>query len=79
MELVADKATKRPFDPKKMVGAATVNALQELGLIVRNIQDAVALCPPLVITTDEIHEMFDIFEKGLDQMEAWARKENARA
>lgn len=79
VELVADKKTKRPFDPKKMVGAATVNALQEMGLITRNIQDAVALCPPLVITTDEIHEMFDIFEKGLDQMEAWARKENARA
>jgi len=79
VELVADKATKRPFDPKRMVGAATVNALQEMGLIVRNIQDSVALCPPLVITTDEIHEMFDIFEKGLDQMEAWARKENARA
>jgi len=79
VELVADKATKRPFDPKKMVGAATVNALQDMGLITRNIQDAVALCPPLIITTDEIHEMFDIFEKGLDQMEAWARKENARA
>ena len=79
VELVADKATKRSFDPKKMVGAATVNTLQEMGLIVRNIQDAVALCPPLVITTDEIHEMFDIFEKGLDAMEAWATKENARA
>jgi 4-aminobutyrate---pyruvate transaminase len=79
VELVADKATKRPFDPKKMAGANTVNAMQELGLIVRNIQDSVALCPPLIITTDEIHEMFDIFEKGLDQMEAWARKENARA
>ena len=33
----------------------------------------------VVITVDEIHEMFDIFEKGLDAMEAWARKENARA
>jgi len=79
VELVADKKTKRPFDPKKMVGAATVNALQEMGLITRNIQDSVALCPPLIITTDEIHEMFDIFEKGLDQMEAWAARENARA
>jgi 4-aminobutyrate--pyruvate transaminase len=62
-----------------MMGANTVNAMQERGLIVRNIQDAVALCPPLIITTDEIHEMFDIFEKGLDAMEAWAAKENARA
>ncbi len=79
IELVADKATKRSFDPKKGVGAATVNTMQELGLIVRNIQDAIAFCPPLIITTDEIHEMFDMVEKGLDQMEAWARKENARA
>ena len=79
VELVADKATKRPFDPKKMMGANTVNAMQELGLIVRNIQDAIAFCPPLIITTDEIHEMFDIVEKGLDRMEAWAAKENARA
>ena len=79
VELVADKATKRPFDPKKAVGAATVNAMQELGLIVRNIQDAVALCPPLIITVDEVHEMFDLFEQGLDRMEEWARKENARA
>jgi 4-aminobutyrate--pyruvate transaminase len=61
------------------MGANTVNAMQELGLIVRNIQDAIAFCPPLIITTDEIHEMFDLVEKGLDHMEAWARKENARA
>ena len=79
IELVADKVTKRSFDPKKMAGATAVNKLQDLGLIVRNIQDSVAFCPPLIITTDEIHEMFDMVEKGLDQLEAWAAKENARA
>ena len=79
VELVADKASKRSFNPKHMAGATAVNKLQELGLIVRNVQDSLALCPPLIITTDEIHEMFDLFEKGLDQMETWARAENARA
>lgn len=79
VELVADKATKRPFDPKRAMGAMGVNMMQELGLIVRNVQDSLALCPPLIITTDEIHEMFDIFEKGLDQLEAFVRKEGARA
>ena len=79
VELVADKATKRSFDPKRMTGATAVNVMQDLGLIVRNVQDSLAFCPPLIITTEEIHEMFDIFEKGLDQMEAWARKEGARA
>ena len=79
VELVADKASKRSFNPKHMAGATAVNKLQELGLIVRNVQDSLALCPPLIITTDEIHEMFDLLEKGLDQMEVWARKDNMRA
>jgi hypothetical protein len=32
-----------------------------------------------VITTDEVHEMFDIVEKGLDQMEDLVRREGWRA
>ena len=79
VELVADKASKRSFNPQLAVGAMTVSKMQDLGLIVRNVQDSVALCPPLIITADEIHEMFDLFERGLDQMQDWARAENARA
>ena len=78
VELVADTGTKRQFDPKNMVGATAVNVMQELGLIVRGVQDSVAFCPPLIITTDEIHEMFDIVEKGLDRMEGLVRKEGWR-
>ena len=37
-----------------------------MGLIVRAMGDCVAFCPPLIITEDEINEMFDIVEKGLD-------------
>jgi 4-aminobutyrate--pyruvate transaminase len=79
VELVADKKTKRPFDPKRQVGATTINTMQELGLILRNIQDSVAFCPPLIITEAQIDEMFDIAEKGLDRIETWVRKEGARA
>ena len=78
IELVADKKTKRSFDPKRQLGATTINVMQDLGVILRNIQDSVAFCPPLVISADEINEMFDLVEKGLDQMEAWVRKEGAR-
>jgi 4-aminobutyrate--pyruvate transaminase len=78
IELVADKASKRSFDPKKQVGATAVNIMQEQGVILRNIQDSIAFCPPIVITTDEIHEMFDIVEKGLGAAEAWVRKEGLR-
>ncbi|MBM3519509.1 MAG: aminotransferase class III-fold pyridoxal phosphate-dependent enzyme [Alphaproteobacteria bacterium] len=79
IELVADKATKRQFDPKKQVGATAIGILQEHGVILRNVQDSICFCPPLVITTDEVHEMFDLVERGLDAVEAWARKENLRA
>jgi 4-aminobutyrate--pyruvate transaminase len=78
VELVADKKSKRSFDPKKALGMAGVNKMQELGLIVRNVQDSLALCPPLIITEDEIQEMFDIFENGLDLLEDWVRKEGLR-
>ena len=79
IEFVAEKATKRQFDAKKQVGATAIGILQEHGVILRNVQDSICFCPPLVITTDEVHEMFDLVEKGLDAVEAWVRKENLRS
>ncbi len=78
-ELVADKTTKRPFDPKKTVGAQAVKFAQDRGLICRMLGDAVALCPPLIISKPEIDEMFDIYERALNDTEAWVAKENLRA
>ncbi len=78
IELVADKKTKRAFDPKKGVGALCAEILQENGLIVRSMGDAVAFCPPLIIKEDEINEMFDIMAKGLRILEERVLKENLR-
>jgi len=78
-ELVADKATKRPFDLKKLVGAKAAAVMQKNGLITRAVGDGVALCPPLIITEDQIHEIFDIYEKSLDEVETWVRSEELRA
>lgn len=66
LELVADKATKQPFDPSVMAGAK-VNALgHEQGVITRAMGDRIAFCPPLVITGAEIDELFDRFARALD-------------
>ena len=78
-ELVADKKTRRPFDPKQAVGARCVMFAEKLGLINRAMVDAVAFCPPLIISEDEINEMFDMTEQALDQTDAWVRRENLRA
>jgi 4-aminobutyrate---pyruvate transaminase len=78
-ELVADKKTRRPFDPKKLVGLTAANVMQKNGLITRAVGDAVALCPPLIVTEEQIHEIFDLYEKGLDETEAWVRSDDLRA
>lgn len=77
-ELVADKATKRPFNPAHLVGANGVKFCQNHGLINRMLGDALALCPPLIIKEDEIHEMFDRMELALDDIEEWVSKEGLR-
>lgn len=80
IELVADKASKKPFKPKSAVGAKMVNFLQQNGLIARAVAgDSVALCPPLIINEAEINEMFDRFEKGLELTTAWVAKEGITA
>jgi 4-aminobutyrate--pyruvate transaminase len=79
LELVADKATKRAFDPKLAVGARGVSAVQAEGVIVRNLGDTLAVCPPLVITAAEIDELFDRIERGLDKAEAAVTAEKLRA
>jgi 4-aminobutyrate--pyruvate transaminase len=79
LELVADKATKRAFDPKLAIGARGVSAIQAEGVIVRNLGDTLAVCPPLVITAAEIDELFDRIERGLDKAEAAVTAEKLRA
>ena len=79
VELVADKAVKRSFDPQRMVPARCVKFAEDEGLICRNLPDSVALCPPLVISVEEIHEMFDRLERALDKTAAWVEAEGLLA
>jgi 4-aminobutyrate--pyruvate transaminase len=75
VELVADRATKRGFDPKLGVTARCAQFAQDVGLIVRALADSVAICPPLVITPAEIDVMFDRFATALNRTLDWATRE----
>jgi 4-aminobutyrate--pyruvate transaminase len=75
VELVADKATKRGFDPKLGVTARCAQFAQDVGLIVRALADSVAVCPPLVITPAEIDVMFDRLATALNRTLDWATRE----
>ncbi|MBX6426167.1 MAG: aspartate aminotransferase family protein [Variibacter sp.] len=80
VEMVADKATKQPFDPKKGVGAQASRFAEEEGLLVRPLPgDTLSVCPPLVISEGEIDELFDRLERALDRTLDWARRERLLA
>ena len=71
VELVADKASKRPFEPEGRLGGYIYDQAHEHGLIVRSIRDTVAFCPPLIICEDEIGAMLTRFSATLDDAMAW--------
>jgi len=79
VELVADKATRQGFVPPMVVAAKCAAFALEEGVILRNILDSVAICPPLVIKEDELGALFDRLETALDRTEAWVSKEGLRA
>jgi len=69
VELVADKETKRKFDPSAKIGPLVQQTVQEHGLIVRALPgDIIGFCPPLIIEENEIDEMFDRFSRAMDDM-----------
>jgi 4-aminobutyrate--pyruvate transaminase len=74
VEIVADKKTKVPYDAKHGVAAYCVARCAANGLIVRNIGDTVAFCPPLIIAEDQVHELFDKFAKSMNETLDWVRK-----
>jgi len=67
VELVADKATRAPFEKSLGVGPLCAQLCEERGLILRAIGDTLALCPPLVISEAEIDELLVRLKAALDE------------
>ena len=65
IELVADKATKAPLDPKAGVGDFLAKRAHHHGAIIRALGDNIPFCPPLIIKEHEIDLMFERFELAL--------------
>ncbi len=67
VEFAADRAARRPFAPELAVPTRCVAFARELGLIVRSVGDSIVVCPPLVITADELDDLFGRLEGALDR------------
>lgn len=73
IELVRDKATGETFDPS--VAMFLANACQDNGLFGRPLNGTTfAICPPLIITQEQIDELIDILGRSLEQTAEFAGK-----
>ncbi len=75
IELVADRETGAPFPPEMKVGPYLVARAQDHGLIVRALGDRIGFSPPLVMTPDQVADMYDRFEMALEETHAWVRSQ----
>jgi adenosylmethionine-8-amino-7-oxononanoate aminotransferase len=79
VELVADKASRQPFQGNA-VGGYCQKQCEERGLILRALGgNSVAICPPLIITREQIDELVDTLSAALDATADYATREGLLA
>ena len=76
VELVADKATHKNFDPKQKIGARAAKLMEANGVIGRAmINDLLGFCPPLIVTESQVDEFVDGTGRALDELAVQLRRE----
>lgn len=78
IELVADKPSRRPFSAIGKAGAGAAAIGHEEGLIFRAVGDTLALCPPLIVTEDDIGEIVHRMGRSLDRAQDWVKAQDIR-
>lgn len=74
-ELVANKQTGRAFE-NGAIGSYAAQRAQENGLILRAVAgSSLALCPPLIISLEQVDEAIEILSVSLDETLEYANKE----
>lgn len=63
---VANKATKAPWGNVGALGGLFNGLQQQNGVISRNMGDAIAFCPPLIITEKQVDTIVDAVAQSLD-------------
>jgi 4-aminobutyrate--pyruvate transaminase len=74
IELVLDKARKVAGSTPGALGGVASRLLLERGIISRNMLDALAICPPLIVTKGQIDEMVDGIAGMLEELKPEAAK-----
>jgi len=73
MEMMADRATRTPFDAERGVGRMVDRHARKHGLITRFIGDRIAFSPPLIVTETDVDEIAKRLRASLDDAHAELR------
>lgn len=65
IELVADRATRTPFQSEKRLGAKICHTAREFGLITRPIRDVLVLMPPYCTRPEELEKMVHALHQAI--------------
>jgi adenosylmethionine-8-amino-7-oxononanoate aminotransferase len=65
VEIVADRATRRPFPAPERRGARICQTARDFGLLTRSIGDVLILMPPYSTTANDLQQMVEALRKAL--------------
>ncbi len=65
VEIVADKATRRPFEPSLKVAGRVLREARQRGLVTRLKGDSMLLAPPLIVTPEQIDRIVQIVGESI--------------
>jgi adenosylmethionine---8-amino-7-oxononanoate aminotransferase len=68
IELVSDKASKRPFPPGERVGARVCRLARQRGVLLRPLGDVVVVMPPLAIDLDLLDRLGSVLYNCLEEL-----------
>ncbi len=68
VEIVADKETKAQYPADRQLSQRMMDALLAKGLYTRVLFDAIAVCPPLVVTDSEIDRIAQIIRETIPEV-----------
>lgn len=70
VELVQDRQARRAFSPPGTVGAMVQRRAQELGVILRNVNDVLTFSPPLILTKGQADRIVDVVDQAIADIQA---------
>jgi len=68
IELVADRKSKKPFDPRLRQAAAVCGRIRRHGVILRPLGDVIVINPPLAMGLDDLRKIVGAVKIELEKV-----------